>query len=419
MRLLLIDDDPALASLVRHHVSCVWPDARVVLHSPPLRGPLLPEFLAQGYDVVLVDAAWAGGGDGLTLLRDLCRRPGFAPTVFLAAPDDAHGAAAARALGVVDVFTVADLDHEQFITTIRTAALRQRNAQGDWRSGPGSREAQTFGGAYLKGYRRVRRIATGSVSELFLAESVEAGTLVALKVTRDARRADGVDQNFARFLQEYEIVNGIRHPNIVRLHDLGITDDYAYLVMEYFARGDLRTQMNGPMAPVRALSFALEVCHALEALHGAGILHRDLKPGNIMLRDDGSIALIDFGLAKQHALEMEITDKGLIFGTPHYMSPEQGHGRPTDGRSDLYSVGVLLYEMLTGTKPFDADNAMALIYRHAKQPVPALPEAIQSLQPLLMRLLAKQPDDRFESATALAEALRAQLEALKQAELAA
>ncbi len=418
MRLLLIDDDPELASLVRHHVSCVWPDARAVLHSPPLRGPLLPEFLAQGYDAVLVDASWAGG-DGLTLLRDLCRRPGFAPTIFLAAEDDAHGPAAARALGVVDVFTATDLDHEQFITAVRTAALRQRNAQGDWRSGPGSREAQTFGGAYLKGYRHVRRIAAGSVSEMFLAESIEAGTLVALKVTRDVRRTDGVDQNFERFLQEYEIVNGIRHPSIVRLYDLGITDDYAYLVMEYFSHGDLRTQMNGPMAPVRALSYALEVCHALEAIHNAGILHRDLKPGNVMLRDDGSIALIDFGLAKQRALEMEITDKGLIFGTPHYMSPEQGHGRPTDARSDIYSLGVVLYEMLTATKPFDADNAMALIYRHAKQPVPQLPEALQSLQPLLERMLAKQPDDRYESAAALAAALRVQIAALKQAELAA
>ena len=149
----------------------------------------------------------------------------------------------------------------------------------------------------------------------------------------------------------------------MRLYDLGITDDFAYLVMEYFSRGDLRAQMSGPLAPTRSLGYALEIATALDAIHHAGILHRDLKPGNVMVRDDGSLALIDFGLAKHRALELEITDKGLIFGTPHYMSPEQGHGQSTDARSDLYSLGVVLYELLTGAKPFDADNPMAIIYQ--------------------------------------------------------
>jgi eukaryotic-like serine/threonine-protein kinase len=418
MRLLLVDDDPENAARLRHHASCVWPDARVVLHSPLLRGPLLTEFLAQGFDAVLVGGA-AEQGQGLAALRELTQRGGFAPTIFLAAPGREAECATAKSLGAVDAISVPDFDHERFVNAVRAAALRQRSAQSEWRRSPVGRAAQVFAGAKLKGYRNVRRIAAGSVSELFLAESLEAGALVVLKVTRDARRADGVDQNFARFLQEYEIVNGIRHPNIVRLYDLGITDDYAYLVMEYFARGDLRGQMNGPMPPARALGLALEIAQALDAIHRAGILHRDLKPGNVMIRDDGSIALIDFGLAKKHALEMEITDKGLIFGTPHYMSPEQGHGRPTDARSDLYSLGIVLFEMLTATKPFDADNAMALIYRHAKQPVPTLPASLAQLQPLLERMLAKQPEDRVESAAALTAALRECIAELPRPGLAA
>jgi serine/threonine protein kinase len=145
-----------------------------------------------------------------------------------------------------------------------------------------------------------------------------------------------------------------------------------------------------------------------------GIFHRDLKPGNVMLRDDGSIALIDFGLAKHVALKMEVTDKGLIFGTPHYMSPEQGHGKEIDARSDLYALGVMLFEMLTGKKPFDAENHMAILVHHAKAPIPRLPERLAALQPLIDTLMAKDVADRpadAEQAAKQIDALLTQLSA--------
>ena len=258
----------------------------------------------------------------------------------------------------------------------------------------------------------MRQLASGSVSDLFLAESVQAGALVVFKVTRDVRKTDGIDQSFSRFLQEYEIVRSIRHPNVVHILDLGVTDHYAYLVMEYFSRGDLRAQMRQALEPRRALGYALEIARALEAIHAAGILHRDLKPGNVMLRDDGSLALIDFGLAKHRALEMEITDKGMIFGTPHYMSPEQGHGRKVDARADIYALGIMLYEMLTGTKPFNADNPMTIIYKHARRPVPALPENLQQFTALLAGLLAKKPEDRYADAGIAAAAIATALQTL-------
>jgi serine/threonine-protein kinase PpkA len=157
----------------------------------------------------------------------------------------------------------------------------------------------------------------------------------------------------------------------------------------------------------KLLSAFASVCHAVDFAHARGVLHRDLKPGNVMLRADEQVALIDFGMSKQAALELEITDAGLIFGTPHYMSPEQGHGQTLDARSDLYSLGVVLYELLTGQKPYNAPNPMAIIYMHRNAAIPRLPASIAPLQPLLDRLLGKRPQDRFPSAAAALEALEA------------
>jgi serine/threonine protein kinase len=136
----------------------------------------------------------------------------------------------------------------------------------------------------------------------------------------------------------------------------------------------------------------------LQVVHEVGVLHRDLKPGNIMLRANGSLAIIDFGLAKQAEVKVEMTGTGEIFGTPYYMSPEQGHGQELDVRSDLYSLGVIFYEMLTCKKPFLAATPMGVIFMHAHAALPVLEDRLALYQPILDRLLAKQPADRFASA---------------------
>ena len=168
--------------------------------------------------------------------------------------------------------------------------------------------------------------------------------------------------------------------------------------MEYFPGGDLRPRMGQPLPWREALGYLRQMAGALGALHEVGVLHRDVKPGNVLLREDGSVAFIDFGLARQLGLESDITATGAIFGTPHYMSPEQGHGKPLDERSDLYSLGVVLYEMLTGEKPYVAETPLAVIYCHANAPIPSLPRRLAHVQPLLDALLAKEPAERPSAA---------------------
>jgi serine/threonine protein kinase len=259
----------------------------------------------------------------------------------------------------------------------------------------------------LNGVRKRRLVAklyAGDLSSVYLAESEDGDERIALKVLRHVPDS-GSGRLFDRFLQEYEIIARVHHANVVRIFDLGVADDHAYIAMEHLSAGSLAERLKQALPPATAADYARQIAGALAAIHDAGILHRDLKPANIMFRDDGTLALIDFGLAKQMRLHAAITGTGQIFGTPYYMSPEQGHAEPTDERSDLYSLGCIFYEMLTGARPFTASSPMGVIYRHAHAPRPRLSLALTRFQPLLDRLLAVDRLERFQTARELLTAL--------------
>jgi hypothetical protein len=397
---MLVTDHTELARALEQHISIVWPDAECRIHAPLLSGRLHSAFRAVGYDAVLLDHR-SEGGRGEEWLENFIHRGGFPPVIYLAPGDNPALAARVVKRGAVDCVVRERIDHRRMANSLRDAVLRRRQELALLRTGSQADRFSRFGAVKILGHRFVRELAVGGTSMVYLAESERAGDMVVLKVLRDAPETGDEHMQFSRFLQEYELISKIRHPNVVRIFDLGIADDHAYIAMEHFQRGDLRARIAKGIEPKLALQYLAQVAGALQVVHEVGVLHRDLKPGNIMERADGTLALIDFGLAKHTDVKLDMTGTGEIFGTPYYMSPEQGHGQSLDERSDLYSLGVIFFEMLARKKPFLAPTPMGVIYLHGNAPVPQLAGELQTYQPLLEKLLAKEPAHRFSSAREL------------------
>ncbi len=208
---------------------------------------------------------------------------------------------------------------------------------------------------------------------------------------------------FERFLKEGRIVASLRHPHIVTIFDIGTADEVVYISMEYVDGGDLRAKIENRLAPVRALDLVSKIAQALAYAHKNDIIHRDVKPANILFHSDGTPLLSDFGIAKEQKVDKELTSTGTILGSPFYMSPEQAEGLTVDGRTDIYSLGVIFYEMLTGEKPYEGDSAIKVIMKHIQSPVPTLPPQLDQFQPLLNKMMAKNREQRVATAEELVE----------------
>ncbi|MCB8923910.1 MAG: protein kinase [Ardenticatenaceae bacterium] len=269
-------------------------------------------------------------------------------------------------------------------------------------------------GQQIDHYRVTQHIAQGGMADVYLAEDVTLQRPVALKVML-ANLAQDPDL-IARFHREARTVAQLQHPNIVQIYTSGVAlGGRPYLAMQFVGGGSLQqwlaqlTQRGQRLEPRDVLALLRPIASALDEAHRAGIVHRDLKPSNILLRRDGTPILTDLGIAAVQTATTRLTRTGSVMGTPHYMSPEQAKGSDVDGRSDIYSLGIILYEMLAGTVPFDADNSLAVLHQHLYEPPPPLTEKRPGLATATYQLveicLQKEPTARFQTAVQLVQAI--------------
>lgn len=280
-------------------------------------------------------------------------------------------------------------------------------------------------GTTLGKYRVLEALGRGGMAQVYKAYHPQLDRYMAIKVLR----SDLVEEQefLNRFQREARAVSGLRHPNIVQVTDFDTQGEIYYMVMELLEGDTLRARLNeyrvrGQRMPLdEAARILKDVLSALSFAHGEGIIHRDVKPANIMLTKKGQAVLTDFGVA-QIVGSTQYTVSGALMGTLNYMAPEQGLKGTCDDRSDIYSLGIVMYEMLTGYTPFDADTPLAILMKHLNDPLP-LPTQIDStipssLEKIVLKCLAKEPDDRFQSADAMAEALMQAADNLSSSERA-
>ncbi len=251
----------------------------------------------------------------------------------------------------------------------------------------------------IRGYKVLEKIGEGGMSTVFLADDEVHGRKAVLKILKVRRKED--EELWQRFFQECAILSAIDHEHVVRIYDQGFGDEMAYIAMEHLAGGSLREVIDRGLSRRQALSLLSQAASGLAAIHSRGIVHRDIKPANLMLRTEGVLVLTDFGVAKRTEHASGHTIQGEVLGTPHYISPEQAQAGEVGPSADLYSLGVIFYEMLTGKRVFTGETILEILSQHIIAPIPRLPAELEDYQPLIDGLLAKRPKDRFPDADAL------------------
>jgi eukaryotic-like serine/threonine-protein kinase len=440
--MLVVDRDAKYREWLRLHVGIVCPDATVGAIDLADFEPWSTMVKGAECDVLLLAAGFGSGPEdpeapGLNLLRKLRMRKVASAVIVLAEDGNELTAVRALQLGASDYLPKRLLTPERLKTSVRVALRRieqsvarrladlahaaqpvaldtpaQQPEAEEHAAAPAAPESDTP--PTIPGYTIARKIGESEKAVVYLAASAALGAEVALKVSRTPREGGAERQALER---EYKAILAIRHPSVVRIHDYGVENGLEYLAMEYFPRGDLKARMYFGVSESETLRLVEQIAAALRVVHSAGLLHRDLKPPNVMLREGEEIALIDFGLARTLDGGAQSTRTGVLRGSPYYMSPEQALGEALDARSDLYSLGVIYHEMLTGRKPFTGASAMEVLQQHVNAPPPRLPLSLSRHAPVLTRLLAKRREERFNTAEEVIEAVaRVRRGAVLQAE---
>jgi len=395
VKILLIDDDEDLRNILAHYLKQEWPQAQVEQFDPLVRDMPDESFPLGAFDVVILDYM-LGRGDGLNWLQQFKKRADCPPVLFLTGAGNEIIAVRAMKAGADDYQRKQELTREKLLMSIRDLA-RDKIEKTMSPEVVSRLEGHSLGAKIrIPGIRVLRLIGEGGMSRVYLASRESDDEPLVVKILRSEISRD--KKALARFIEEYNLIERIAGRHVARIHGHGVSEGHAYLVMEFFDGGDLNKRLDGrAVPPGEALRIFRELMFALGDIHEQGVLHRDLKPQNLMFRGDGSLAIVDFGIAK-HVDAVDLTGHGEILGTPRYMSPEQVRGMTLDLRTDIYSAGVLLYQMVTGHHLFDGETAVEVALHHLNTPPPSLPEELVRYQRLIDKLLEKDRDARFRNA---------------------
>lgn len=450
-RILIIDDSEDFRQLLRRYILSGYDDIDVVDYDPKDKGLPGDHFPWNNYDLVLLDYDLGlGRENGLGWMIHFSSIANMPPVIMVTAVGSTKIAVDALKSGAVDFIDKGDLTRETLKATlddvfslsekqntiianqaiqenINEATISESNKyDNDATIAEGTllpdllfqeeseennffnltEEADTLSttddqlqkfGLVVPGYKLISEIGRGGMSVVLLAKADGEDSEVVLKIMFTQGHEDPLA--LKRFMQEYTLISCLDHPHIVSIHERAFASDFAYIAMENFPGGDLAKKLVNGIDLETSIEYIRQMCMALVAVHNINIVHRDIKPGNILFRSDGTLAITDFGAAKNLTGDVEdITINNHIVGTPYYMSPEQAASMPLDHRSDLYSLGIMIYQMLTNERPFTATSIAQLISMHLHAPIPKLPVNLAKYQPLIDGLMAKDPDDRFQSA---------------------
>lgn len=355
---------------------------------------LVVEFMQRGSE-----------GDPLGVVTRLRARVPLLPIFVFARHGNERCAARAMKAGAADYWPIHAVDVNELAASLRPLLEHPGEPAACSAKAPHSVIDDASAYPDVAGYRLLKKIAHSSSATVYLARNSDLGQMVALKVQPIEGLASVSEEDRQRFARECEILSSLNHRSVADVIDYGITPDYLYLALEYFPCGSMRDRLKNPVSERDAVNYARQIASALQVVHAAGIVHRDLKPSNLMLTTDNRVVLIDFGSARAQLVGLELSRSDLMTGTPYYVCPEQIDGRDPDQRGDLYSLGIILYEMLAGRLPFLGNNLSEIFQGHRQRAIPVLPEAQSRYQPLINRLLAKNPDERFASASQFLDAL--------------
>ncbi len=410
MRFLIVDESSEFRRVLAAMLRANWPEAQTDEWDPCQRGNPAGILARERYDVVLLDLHPAGG-DGIQWLAQMRDQALAPPVVLIADHGDTHIAIQAMKAGAADFLRRTGLTPQRLSRTIEDA-LREQEARRQESTGGPSVFARTVPldalriGAPVKenegqipGYRTLRMIGEGGMAQVYLAERKHDGMQMVLKVLDPALRRDA--RFLQRFVREYKLIAALENEHVAHIFDQGFAGEQPYIAMEYLAGGTLAARMHEGMSSLAALRLTSQIAKALDAIHAHGIVHRDLKPQNIMFRQNGRPVIVDFGLAKDLDSHANLTRQGEVMATPRYMSPEQCMGLTADARSDLYSLGAIFYEMLSGRRLWGDEGPAGLLYMHVHEAIPRLPARLAGYQTIVDRLLAKKPEHRFQSAREL------------------